>query len=178
MSRDAIGAMLVASLALPGQPAIVIHAFNAGLDGVAAASAGVGLSIDRDSSIGEPVLVVEYPAPSGDPAARDIRCAAQNQDWSAGKAIEFRIKPDQALRLSLSFIDRNGVVYTAWRDLKGGEWQAVRIPFDEIRPNPYFQPPGAKTGSPIDVSLVRFIAFAPQDKMAGRLQISALFLSP
>ena len=171
-----LGAAVVA-VALSVQPPLVVHGFNTGLDGVVTANPGVGLSIERDSSTGEPVLVVEYPAPNGDPAARDIRCAARNQDWSAGKAIAFQIKPDHALRLSLSFIDRNGVVYTAWRDLKGGEWQAVRIPFDEIRPNPYFQPPGARTGSPIDVSDVKFDAFAPQDKSAGRLHVGSLALS-
>jgi len=47
----------------------------------------------------------------------------------------------------------------------------VRIPFAEIRPNPYFQPPGAKTGTPLDVSDVKWIAFAPQDQAPGRLAI-------
>jgi hypothetical protein len=51
-------------------------------------------------------------------------------------------------------------------------WQTVQISFDEVRPNPYFQPPDAKTGAPIDVSDVQRIGFAPQDKAAGRLAIS------
>jgi len=168
-------AVVLASV-LSVQPAIVIHAFTAGLDGVGAASA-VRLSVDRDASIGGPALTIDYPAPTGDPAGRDVRCAAQNQNWSPGKAIEFQARPDHPLRMSLSFIDRNGVVYTAWSDLKGGEWQTVRIPFVEIRPNPYFQPPGAKTGAPMDVSDVKFVAFAPQDTSAGRLQIGPLVVS-
>lgn len=169
--------VVLLAFALSVQPALVIHAFNAGLDGVSAASPGVRLSIDHDSSIGEPVLVVQYPAPTSNPAARDIRCAAQNQNWTVGKAIEFQVRPDRQLRLSLSFIDRNGVVYTAFKDLKGAEWQTVRIAFDEIRPNPYFQPPGAKTGAPIDVSDVKFVAFAPQDTTPGRLSIGTLVVS-
>ena len=168
---------VVLATALSIQPALVIHTFDGGLDGVSAASPGVRLSVTRDASIGQQVLLVEYPEPTSDPAARDIRCAAQNQNWSAGKAIEFRIKPDHPLRLSLSFIDRNGVVYTAWNELKGGEWQSIRIGFDEIRPNPYFQPPGAKTGAPIDVSDVKFVAFAPQDKTPGRLSIGTFVVS-
>ena len=44
-------------------------------------------------------------------------------------------------------------------------------PLDEIRPNPFFQPPDARTGRPIDVSDVKGIAFAPQDKTSGRLAI-------
>jgi hypothetical protein len=50
----------------------------------------------------------------------------------------------------------------------------VRIAFDEIRPNPYFQPPGANTDAPLDVSEVTRIGFAPQDQGAGRLMISRI----
>jgi len=173
MRLDAV----VLAAAVSVQPALVIHAFNGGLDGVGAASPGVRLSITRDESIGQPVLLVDYPEPTNDPAGRDVRCRVENPNWTVGKAIAFQAKPDHPLRLSLSFIDRNGVAYTAWKDLQGGEWQAVRIPIDEIRPNPYFQPSGARTGAPIDVSEVRMIAFAPQDKTAGRLTISSLYVS-
>jgi hypothetical protein len=56
-------------------------------------------------------------------------------------------------------------------------WQAIRIPFDEIRPNPFFQFPDAKTGAPLDVSDVKAIAFAPQDKTTGRLAIGRIVVS-
>ncbi len=172
---------LVAS-AVPGAAqmtsGIVIRRYTTGLAGVRAANPDVRLSVGRDPSVeDEPVLVVEYPEPNGDPAGRDVQIATENQDWTGGRAVAFHIKPDQAVRISVSFFDRNHVVYTAWRDLTGGTWQAVRIPFDEIRPNPYFQPPDAKKGAPLDVSAVKFIAFAPQDKMAGRLTLSKLVVS-
>ncbi len=77
----------------------------------------------------------------------------------------------------MSFLDRNRVAYTAWRDLNGGEWQTVQIAFDDIRPNPYFQPPGATLGAPIDVSDVSWIAFAPQDRTAGQFAIGAFIVS-
>ena len=123
------------------------------------------------------MLIVEYPAPTGNPAGRDVQCAAESQDWSGGRAIEFQVKPDHELRLSVSFLDRNRVVYTWYAELRGGEWQQVRIPFDQVRPNPYFQPPDAKKGSPLDVSDVKFIAFAPQDKTPGRLAIGPFTVS-
>jgi|SRR5688572_1827638 len=150
---------------------IVIQSFKNGISGVCAANAGLLLSVSRDRAIAGAVLVVDYPLPTRDPAGRDIRCAAENQDWSAGRAIAFQIKPDHAMRFSLSFVDRNRVAYTMWTELKGGVWQLVRIPFDEIQPNPYFQPPDAKTGTPIDVSDVKGVAFAPQDRVSGRLTI-------
>ena len=130
------------------------------------------MGVGRDPSFqDEPVLFVEYPVPTNDPAGRDVQCDAENQDWTAGRAILFRIKPEHDVKLSLSFLDRNRVAYTFWKDLKGGMWQLVRIPFGEIRPNPYFQPPDAKVGAQLDVSQVKGIAFAPHDQTSGRLAI-------
>ena len=120
---------------------------------------------------------MEYPAPTADPAARDVQCVTENQDWTSGRAIAFHIKPANPMRFSLSFVDRNRVVYTTWVELTGGDWQLVRIPFDTIRPNPYFQPPDAKTGMPLDVSDVRAVAFAPQDQTSGRLAIGPLVVA-
>jgi Carbohydrate binding domain (family 11) len=104
-----------------------------------------------------------------------VRCRASRLERWAGDFISHQ--PAHAVRLSVSFLDRNRVAYTTWTELKGGVWQSVRIPFDEMRPNPYFQPPDAKTGSPIDVSDVKGIAFAPHDQTAGRLTIGKFVVS-
>jgi len=88
------------------------------------------------------------------------RLAGGAADWMHGD-----------MRLSISFVDRNHVAYTAWTDVTADVWQPVRVAFDEIRPNPYFQPPDARLGLAIDVSDVRFVAFAPQDRTSGRLAI-------
>lgn len=155
------------------QPVADIRTYQSGLAGVHAANRRVQLSLARDQSVpGEAVLIVDYPVPTDDPAGRDVRCDAESHDWSGGRAIAFQIKPSHALRLSVSFLDRNNVVYTTWAELQGDVWQPVRIGFDDLRPNPYFQPPDAKRGSPLDVSDVKFIAFAPQDRTSGRLAIS------
>ena len=152
---------------------IVIQAYANGIAGIRTTNPDIKLNVGRDPAVpDEAVLLVEYPAPTGNPAGRDVWCDAENQDWTRGRAISFRAKSDMAIRLSVSFIDRNRVAYTSWTDLQGGAWQTVRIPFDAIRANPYFQPPGAKTGAPIDVSEVARIGFAPQSQTAGRLAIS------
>jgi hypothetical protein len=149
----------------------VIQSYKGALRGIRAANPDVRLEVGRDPSLpDEPVLLVEYPAPTGDPAGRDVQCDAETQDWTAARAISFQVRPAHAMRLS--FFDRNRVVYTTWVDLMGDAWQSVRVPFIEMRPNPYFQPPDAKKGTSIDVSEVKFIAFAPQDRVAGRLAIS------
>ena len=89
----------------------------------------------------------------------------------SGSALSFQIKPDDALKLSVSFLDRNRVAYTTWKELKAGVWQAIQIAFAEMEPNPYFQPPDAKTGMPIDVSEVKGIAFAPHDQTPGSFAV-------
>lgn len=153
--------------------ALIIRGYEEGLAAVRAANPEVELSDARDAELGdETVLLVDYPAATGNPGARDVWCEAENRDWSSGSAISFRVKPEAAIRISVSFIDRNKVAYTAWQDLEAGVWQSVRIAFDDIRPNPYFQPPGAKKGSPIDVSDILRIGFAPQSESAGHLAIS------
>lgn len=152
---------------------IVIRTVDEDLSGIRAINPAVKLSVLQDSDLpGELVMSMEYPAATDDPASRDVWLEAEEQDWTVGRAIFFRVKPDEALRLSVSFLDRNRVAYTAWSDLTGGQWQSVEIPFDEIEPNPYFQPPGADTAAAIDVSEVAHIGFAPQTPDGGQLLIT------
>lgn len=154
---------------------VPIRTFKSQLSGTRAASADVKLSVGNDPGLGdEPVLFVSYPSPSADPASRDVWCDAETTDWSSCSAISFHIKPERPLKLSVSFFDRNRVVYTSWVDLEGNVWQPVTLSLRAVRPNPYFQPPGAKIGAPIDVSEVTGVAFAPHDQSSGRLSISKL----
>jgi Carbohydrate binding domain (family 11) len=167
--------VLALVLALTGcaSSTLVIRSYAEGLAGVRSANPETKLSVARDSAVSDgAVLLVEYPAATDNPAARDVWCEAERLDWTAGRAISFQAKPDHALRLSVSFIDRNRVAYTSWSDLRAGEWQTVRIAFEQIRPNPYFQPPGAQTGAPLDVSEVKAIGFAPQGPSSGRIALS------
>ena len=155
--------------------AIVVHDFTHGIVGVRRANPRLELRVTPDSGAGgEPVLTVDYPVATNDPAQRDVYFDVSNRNWSAGSAILLRIKSSEATRLSVSFMDRNHIVYTSWMDLFGGSWQTIRIPFSAIRPNPYFQPPDAKKGVPLDVSDVGTFGLAPQSPSSGRLTISRI----
>jgi len=152
---------------------IVLRSYAEGLAGVHSTNPEMQLSVTQDPAVSDgPVLLVEYPAATANPAGRDVWCDAEHVDWTAGRAISFQAKPDHAMRLSVSFMDRNHVAYTSWSDLRAGEWQTVRIALAQIKPNPYFQPPDAKSGARLDVSDVKAIGFAPQDPGAGRIAIS------
>ena len=120
------------------QAVMVIQAYTDGLAGVRAASPDVHLSVGRDASIpDEPVLMVEYPAPSNNPASRDVQCAAEHQDWSAGQAIQSTRSCREALGVVLGSESRR--LY----DLDGIEGRRVAIGSHSVRrdaPDPYFQP--------------------------------------
>jgi Carbohydrate binding domain (family 11) len=157
---------------------IVIQSYVQGLSGVHAANSEVELRIGHDAALpDEPVLLVEYPQPTDDPAGRDVWCDAENADRTTASAISFQVKPLNPERLSVSFFDRNRVVYTTWIDLQGGVWQPVRILFNELHPNPYFQPPGAKIGAPLDLGEIKGIAFAPHNQGSGQLVVSRFVLT-
>lgn len=143
---------------------------------VRSANPDIELTIALDDESDEPALSVAYPESTGNPAGRDVWCDADARNWTAGRAISFAVRPDRALRLSVSFLDTNRVAYTYWLDLTGGEWQTVEIPFAEIKPNPYFQPPGTDKSAPLDVSDVARIGFAPQTPGAGHLTIGRLLI--
>jgi hypothetical protein len=137
----------------------------------------VHLSVARDPELAnEPTLVVDYPLSTGRPDERDIWLDVEHTNWSQGAGICFLARPSSALRLSVSFMGTNGVAYTAWANLDAGAWQPVKILFVDIRPNPYFQPPGINPNAPINVSLVKQLGFAPQDKGPGRIAISKVQL--
>ena len=157
---------------------MIIQSYARGISGVRAANPAIKLRLGRDPALpNEPILLVAYPHATDDPAGRDVWCDAEQRDWTSGKAVSFQAKPLAPERLSVSFLDRNRVAYTTWFDLEAGIWQAVRVAFDQLRPNPYFQPPDAKTGAPIDVSEVGGIAFAPHQPASGQLAVGRFALS-
>jgi hypothetical protein len=167
----------VTPLGAPG-PSLVIHSFASGLSTVHAAGSDVVLRVRRRDPAApeEHVLEVDYPAGAGDPAARDVWCDVESRDWTRGSVIRFAIKPDRAISISVSFLDGNRVAYTAFVPLQADTWQTVRIPLDSMKPNPYFQPPGADLGARLDVRDVARIGLAPQDPEPGRFSISAIVL--
>ena len=160
------------------QAVAVLQDFTAVMSHVHVRNPAMKLRIDDHPAIpNQRMLVVDYPAPSDDPAARDVWLDVEQRNWTRGRAIEFQAKPDHPTRVSVSFADRNHVAFTTWIDLRDTSWQNVRLDFETIRPNPYFQPPNAAVGKPKDLSEVSALGFAAQDREAGRIAIGRIVLS-
>ena len=185
-ARRCLAAILVAACVRSPRPsgsslkvptAGILQDFKGGLTGVHTRNPALKLRVDQHPTIpNERVLTVDYPPPSDDPAGRDVWLDVEQRDWTGGRAIEFRVKPDHPSRLSVSFADRNHVAFTTWIDLRDTVWQNVRLDLATIRPNPYFQPPNAVSGKPKDLSEVNALGFAPQDREAGRIAIGRIAL--
>ena len=141
---------------------LTIRNFQDGLSGVRSVNEDVKLSVVDDC------LFMEYPNTS---ASCDVWCAAIETNWSQGDALTFRVKPSGPMRLAVSFMDKNAVAYTAWRDLTT-EWQTIVIPFDDIQIHPRSPP----TTSAIDVSDVNRIGFAPVSESGLTLTIGPVLV--
>jgi hypothetical protein len=92
------------------QAVVVLQDVAAGMSRVHARNPAMKLRIDDNPAIpNERMLVVDYPAPSDDPAGRDVWLDVDQRNWTRGRAIMFQAKPDRPTRLSISFADRNQI---------------------------------------------------------------------
>jgi hypothetical protein len=154
---------------------MLVRGYDRGLAGVRAGRhVAVAPGWDPERA-GQGVLVVTYDDDAGR-ADRDVWNETEVRRWSGGRALVVRVRADGPLTFSVSFFDANGVGYTAWAEARGGGWEAIAIPLDKIRPNPYFQSPTARLGSPLDLHDVRSIGFAPHGPGAGRFMVAGFVL--
>jgi hypothetical protein len=92
----------------------------------------------------------------------DVWATLPGSDLRGASSLTFRIKPDSALALSVSFMDGNHTGYTQQTEpLTPGAWQKVVLPLYKFWHNP-FGPPGDKPGAPLDLSRVDALGFAPR----------------
>jgi hypothetical protein len=162
----------------PARPPAIVRWFGVALEGIKTQDPELKLRVGHDVGLGdENVLFVDYPKSLAEPAARDVWVEAEVTDWSRARALSFRIKPDLAVKLSVSFIDRNRVGYTSWIELTGEQWNDVQLTLDAFRPNPRLQPPDAKPGLPVDLTEVKAFGFAPEGGAPGRLALTSFRLT-
>lgn len=112
---------------------------------------------------GGSALSVTYHCTGDEPQGLlDVWYDLGNVDFRKGKKLTVRVKPDNALSLSVSFMDGNHTGYTQQPNpLTPGVWQTVELPLDAFWHNPY-GPPGDKPGAAVDLSGVHALGFAPR----------------
>jgi len=110
-------------------------------------------------------------------ALLDVWSETRVHDWTQAGALWFRIKPDAAMSLSVSFLDGNHAGYTQkTQPLAPGVWQSVRLPLEQFQLNP-FGPQGDQPGRPVDFAAVQALGFAPVGCSNGHFLIDDFSLS-
>jgi len=98
---------------------------------------------------------------------------AGGSDWSrvtvpaGAKNLYIKGYCKQPLELSISLSDKNGGQYTTMGTLptfKGGKWETVVIPLADFSLDPYYQPPEAVKGAPMDFTQIKQFNIQPKTK--------------
>ncbi len=86
----------------------------------------------------------------------------RGQDWGRGSGLAVEARSRSPLRLQLAFNDANQNAYLSPPlELEPGAWRVLRAPFASFRPNPYYQPPHARPGAPLDLGRVDTFNLSP-----------------
>lgn len=127
----------------------------------------ISFAMDKDPEKG-PVLKIDYIL------AQNSWCGlyrhSVNQNWSSAKNVNVWAKGSSNLVVRFSILDANKVSYVADMNLTP-EWQEIKIPISSMKKNPYYQPPEAIQGKPLDLSNVQQIQFEPQTQGKGSFMI-------
>ena len=171
----------VAATPAPPAPSAIVQDYEPGAP-VSKASEGTAVSrLELRLVAGEPsgnALSVDYGCSGTEQRALlDVWSAPRARDWSQASALSFRIKPDAAISLSVSFMDGNHAGYTQkTAPLVAGTWQTVTLPFDKFWFNPH-GPPGDIPGAPLNRSSVEAFGFAPEGCANGHFVIDDFALT-
>ncbi len=145
-------------------------------DFVALPASGYGPFADSQGSSIELTVRTDAPGFRG-PAARVsydeqpsgwcgewIRAGAAwgGQDWSRAHGLEAEVYSADALSLRFDFNDANQNAYVSPSlTVKPGAWTLVRANFADFALNPYYQPPRALKGAPLDLTHVATFNLQP-----------------
>ena len=118
---------------------------------------------------GGKMLTVSYSL-KGDYCGMWVR--AGGNDWAGVNApgantLFIRIYCKSAMEISVSLTDKNGGQYTTIDKIPstaGGKWETVAIPLSSFKLDPYYQPPTAVKGAPMDFSLIKQFNLQPKTK--------------
>jgi Carbohydrate binding domain (family 11) len=136
-------------------------------------------AVDNPNKPGTKYLVIKLNVDQGGYACLYHRTGSSwdGQDWSGGKAIRMLIYCKDPVVMGLAIQDKNHNQYSASApSTKGGSWEKVEVPIDSFKLDPYYTPPNAVKGAPMDLSQVIQIQFQPKVTGEETLAISDVTL--
>jgi len=94
-----------------------------------------------------------------------VRCGDEweGQDWRGSKSLVFTVYSREPLSFEFGFNDVNENAYIALApQTKGTGWETLSFPMTSFQLNPFYQPPGAQKGAPLDLSRIETFNIAPK----------------
>jgi hypothetical protein len=125
---------------------------------------------DNPSKKGQKYLTITYELKQGGYCG--MWCRAGGNDWKgvslgAAKTLSLMIYGKDPVSLGIALKDKNNNQYvTDLPATKGGKWETVVVNLSDFKLDPYYTPPDAKKGAPMDFSTVS--NFNIQPKTAGK----------
>jgi methionine-rich copper-binding protein CopC len=89
-------------------------------------------------------------------------------------ALVFNVKGDQAGEVQVALKDVNNVQYTTTFSLSKGDWSAVTLLFSSFKKDPYYTPPDAIVGKPVDFSTLKAMNVSSQVMGTSKILVGAV----
>lgn len=132
---------------------------------------------DNPKKKGSRYLVIEYDLKQGGYAGMYHRTGTSwdGQNWNGGKTISFNLYCKQPLVIGLAIKDKNNNQYVANSAMsKGGKWEKVTVNLSDFKLDPYYTPPDAIKGAPLDLGGVKNLNIQAQTVGKYTLSIDAI----
>lgn len=96
-----------------------------------------------------------------------VRSRPHPYDLSAHAELELRVRTDgRRYKINLrTDVRSNGILYTAIIQARAGDWQTVRLPFEDFRPT--FRGRASPEAAPLDLSGVTSLGLMISDRQSG-----------
>lgn len=110
-------------------------------------------------------LVIDYDLKQGGYCGMYHRTGSSwdGQNWNGGKTLSFNLYCKQPLVIGLAIKDKNNNQYVANSSMsKGGNWEKITVNLADFKLDPYYTPPDAIKGAPLDLSAVKSLNIQAQ----------------
>lgn len=96
------------------------------------------------------------------------------KDLSAAGSLVFSAKASPPGEIQIALHDKYNVQYVANVAIPSDRWSDVSVPLSAFQKNPYYQPPDAKQGNPMDLSETKNLNIAPATPGKGTFWIGPI----
>jgi hypothetical protein len=83
-------------------------------------------------------------------------------DLSKNNSLKFKTRSNAAGEAQIALKDSYNVQYVAIFQVSSGDWTEVTVPFSSFNKDPYYTPPDAIPGHPMDLTMTKNMNFAPK----------------